>query len=193
MPLLSPNSTYVQNAQYNLTRKEIREYEPIVKYAMLMNMPDSEDKVLFHVFSDGLMEMSPAHNRIINPEFQLDYVEEIGSLIGTRYFARYQFSGKTKLAEYQRLIAAHFYLPILVELDKTEEFTFYHLFGFDAAPVSVLREFAKANFKLYRIQNTQIRGIFGLPGRILRVDLADLTFRTLLGETYSAKEIMGGS
>lgn len=192
MPLLDPNLTYAHNAQFDLTWKEIREYEPIIKYAMRMTMPGSEEKVLFHVFSDGLMEMSPAHTRTINPGFQLDYVEEIGNLIGARRFARYNFMSRVKLVEYQRLVAEHFFLPILVELDKTEEFTFYHLFGFDAAPVKFLREFAKANFKLYRVQNTQIRGMLGLPGRILRVDLADLTFRTLLGDTYSAKELLGG-
>lgn len=184
-----PPGTFCSNARFRFTKTEIFEYGNALMYGMYMSAPENDEKVLFYVFSSALMEISPSSQLLSDADKQLSFIEDLGSLIGAR--AMWHHGKKTRMQEYQQLLAGLYSLPVLVELEKNERFTVYHLFGFDAIGTKFLRLLAKANFDLYRIRGSAMRGMFGVRGRILRVDASDRTFRTLLGDVIKRDELIG--
>lgn len=179
-----------RNASLQLGETEMEAYCGVLKYAMYMMVPEMDEKVLFYVFSPALLEMSPSFREAADRNIQLDFIDTLAIVIGAR--KSWHHGTKTKAQEFCRMVDECYALPILIELEKTDKFTYYHLFGFDASVVKFIRGVAKANFDLYRIYNVIQRGMFGLSGRILRVDASDCTFRMLLGEVLNKEQLISG-
>lgn len=179
---------YNENGYYHYCKAEIAEIGDALKHAMYMTVPGVESRMLFHVFTQDLMNMSPVNSGKFDAEEQLNFIEKLSTLLGYRSPTHH---GSSKAEEYWSIFGFRYSLPIFVEMGTTDDFTLYHLFGFDASTAAYIRKFAKANFKLYRIQKTTCPGMFGREGKILRVDLADLTFRTLLGDTLNRGDVIG--
>lgn len=191
LPVYSGQGCYHNNASFRLGKKEIAAFCEAVKYAMYMVVPEIDEKVLFHVFSPALLEMSPSCHEASGVVDQLNFVEALSDLLGARN-TLWHYGKKTRIQEFQGLLTDCYALPVLVELEKTDEFTYYHLFGLDASAIKFIRALAKTNFGLYRISRTVERGMFGLRGRILKVDTSDRTFKTLLGDVISKEQLMAG-
>lgn len=160
-----------------------------VKYGMYLTVPEVDEKVLFHVFSPALLAMSPSFRGVAAGDIQLDFIESLAGLVGAT--GSWNHGTKTKAEEFRSLIVECHALPILIEMEKTDEFTYYHLFGLDASSVKFIRSLAKDNFDLYRVYTVLQRGMFGLRGRLLRIDSSDRTFRTLLGDVLSREQMIG--